>query len=107
MPHFLVEVCYSTDAVKTLVKNPQDRTDVVRKSVESVGGKLHSLYFALGETDVFLVVEMPNSKAAVAMGLAVASTGSVRSYKTTALITAREAAEAMETAKSVAYSPPK
>jgi uncharacterized protein with GYD domain len=107
MPHILIQVSYSGSAVKALTDNPQDRTEVVRKSIESAGGKLHSFFFAFGKYDAVVVAEMPSNEAAAALGLAIAGTGALTRYETTVLMTPQEGVEAMRKAKSIAYSPPR
>lgn len=40
MPSFLVEVAYTSEAWSILVKSPQDRMQVVKGTVENLGGKV-------------------------------------------------------------------
>jgi uncharacterized protein with GYD domain len=89
-----------------MVANPQPREDVVKKTVESLGGKLHSFFFAFGEYDVVLLIELPDNKAAASLALAVGATGSVSKYVTTVLMTPADAVEAMKGAKRVSYAAP-
>ena len=107
MAHYLVQVAYSETAAKALVAKPQPREDVVKKTIESLGGKLHSFYFAFGEYDVVLIVELSDNKAAASLALAVGATGSVSKYVTTVLMAPAEAVEAMKGAKKVSYTAPK
>ena len=53
--------------------------------LSSVGGKLISMYYALGEGDVYIVCECPTVTAA-ALSLAASSSGPIRT-KTTSLLT--------------------
>lgn len=41
----------------------------------SVGGRLEAFYFAFGDTDLYLIAEMPDHSAAVAVALTVAQSG--------------------------------
>jgi uncharacterized protein with GYD domain len=107
MAHYLIQVSYSQGSVKALVEHPQDRSEVVRKTVESAGGKLNNLFFSFGEYDVALLAEFPTNQAAAAMALAVGATGSVSRYQTTVLFTPQEAVEAMNQSKKIAYTPPR
>jgi uncharacterized protein with GYD domain len=105
MPKYLVEVSYAPEAVAGMVKNPEDRAAPVRAAIESLGGKLESLYFALGEYDAVVIADIPNNVAAAALALAVTGTGRYRAYRTTALLTAQELVEAARAAGKVSFRP--
>jgi len=61
MPHYLIQVGYNSDGIAALVREPQDRIEKVRPAVESLGGSIESGYYAFGEYDIILVVEMPDN----------------------------------------------
>lgn len=107
MPYYLIQGSYKESAAKALVSKPQERSAVVKKMVESLGGKLHSFFLSFGDYDVVVIAELPGNEAAVAMGLATVSGGAMSKYHTTVLLTPAEATGAMKKAKKVAYSPPK
>jgi len=71
--------------------------------VESLGGKVEACYYALGDHDVVLIVDMPDVISGAALGLRVSASGLVRT-KTTALLTIDEADRALS--KTVDYRPP-
>ena len=50
MSSYLIQVSYSTEALASLIKNPQNRSEVVRKAVEKLGGTLHGLWLSLETT---------------------------------------------------------
>lgn len=106
MAHYLMQVSYTTGAVKAMVANPQNREDAARKLVESLGGKLHSFHFALGEFDVVMIAEMPDNAAAASVGLTTGSSGALARFQTTALLTTAEGTDAMRKAKAGSYAPP-
>ena len=106
MTYYLIQVAYSQSSAKAMIANPQPREDVIRKTCESLGGKLHSFFFAFGDYDAVVTVELPDNKAAAALALAVGGTGSVSKYVTTVLMTSAEAVEAMKGAKKVTYAAP-
>jgi uncharacterized protein with GYD domain len=106
MAHYLLQVSYTTSAVKAMVANPQNREDAARKVVESMGGKLNSFHFALGEFDVVMIAEFPSNVAAASVAMATGATGALSKFQTTALITTAESMEAMSKAKAGSYSPP-
>jgi len=45
-----------------MVKKPQDREAAARKLAEGVGGKLHHLFFAFGDEDVYALIEAPDDR---------------------------------------------
>ncbi len=106
MPHYMIETAYKDSAAKALVANPQDRVAVVRKSCESLGGRLHSLFFAFGEYDVVTIVELPDNQSAAALALSVAAGGALSKYRTTVLLSPEEAVGAMRKARDVSYAAP-
>ena len=107
MGFYLIQVAYTADAAKAMVKSPQNREDAARKAIESLGGKLHSFYFCFGEYDAVLIAEAPDDKTVAAAGLAVSSAGALSKFHTTTLITTADGMEAMKLAKKSTYKPPK
>jgi uncharacterized protein with GYD domain len=105
MPHYLIQVAYNTRGVEALVKEPQDRIEKVRPAIEALGGRIECAYYAFGEHDIVLIVEMPDNVKAAAMSLAVGAGGTVASYNTTVLLTAEEAVQAMSAAAESVYQP--
>ncbi len=105
MPHYLIQVAYNTRGVAALVNEPQDRIEKVRPAVEGFGGRIESAYYAFGEYDIVLTVEMPDNTKAAAMALAVGAGGTVASYSTTVLLTPEEALQAMSAAAGSLYKP--
>ncbi len=106
MAHYLVQVSYSNDAVADLVKNPQDRAAVIRSLIEQLGGKLHGFYYAFGDYDVVVIAEAPDNVTMASVAMAVGASGSMKSFKTTVLMSPEEGVEAMRKAGGVGYKPP-
>ena len=71
MPSFMIQASYSTAALASLTKKPQDRTDVIRKSVEKLGGTLTGVWLSFGEYDTVVIFEVPDHESAAALALAV------------------------------------
>ena len=107
MPHYMIQTAFKDTAAKAMIAKPQSRDDNARKTAESLGGKLHSFFFAFGEYDTIAIVELPDNQAAAAVALAVAAGGAVAKCQTTVLMTPTEAVGAMKKATAVAYKPPK
>ena len=106
MPHYLIRASYTPEGWVALVKNPQNRREALRPVIEAAGGKLEGFYYAFGEDDVVLLVELPDNVSVAAISISVAAGGAVKSAVTTVLMTAEEAMEAMKRAQGVTYRPP-
>jgi uncharacterized protein with GYD domain len=87
MPKYMIAASYTAEGLKGLQKDKASgRKAAVHKVVESLGGKVEAMYFALGEHDVIVIADLPNTVAATAIALGVSASGFVRT-KTTALLT--------------------
>ena len=107
MGFYLVQIAYTAEAGKAMVKSPQNREDAARKAIESLGGKLHSFFFSFGDYDAVLIAEAPSNVAAAAVALATTSAGALSKFHTTTLMTTAEGVEAMKMAQKASYKPPK
>jgi uncharacterized protein with GYD domain len=103
MSSYLIQVSYSTEALRSLIKNPENRSEVVRKSVEKLGGKLVGLWLSFGDYDVVVVAEMPDNVKAAALAMAVAAGGTAKSVKTTPLLSVEEGLAALKKAGNTGY----
>lgn len=103
MAHYLWQIAYSADGWAALVKNPQNRIDAIRPAVEKLGGKIESGWFAFGEYDIVSIVQFPDNVSAAAFAIAVAAAGSVKSFKTTPLLSVAEGVEALKKASGSGY----
>ncbi len=70
------------------------RQAVVKEALASIGGKLEDAYFALGDSDVYVLCECPDHVSAAAVSLAVSASGLVHT-KTIPLLTVEEADRAL------------
>ncbi len=103
MPHFLIQAAYTTEAVQSLVQNPQSRASVIQAAVEKLGGRLHNMFLSFGDYDAVAIIEMPDNVAAAGIALAFASGGAVKNIKTTPLLTGAEGIEAAKKASASGY----
>lgn len=103
MSSYLIQVSYSTEAVASLIKNPQNRTEAVRKSIEKLGGKLTGFWLSFGDYDVVVIADIPDNIKAAAMSMAVAASGTAKSVKTTPLLSAEDAVAAFKKAGNSGY----
>ena len=105
MPSYLFQVSYSAAAWAAMIKQPQDRAEAVRKTVERLGGKVGAFWMTFGDYDLVGVLEMPDNASAAAFAIAVAAGGACKDVKTTPLLSIAEGMEAMKKAGSSGYKP--
>jgi uncharacterized protein with GYD domain len=104
MPKYLIEASYPPEGVKGVQSGGGSaREAAVSKLAEGLGGKLESFYFAFGDSDAYVTVELPDNEAAAAVALTVNASGGA-SVKTTVLLAPEEVDKAAE--RSVNYTPP-
>ena len=104
MSKYLIHASYTAEAAKGLMKaGGTARRGAVQKMVEGLGGRLEAFYFAFGENDAHVILELSDNLTAAAISLAVTSIGAV-STKTTVLLTPEEIDQAVKS--PVDYKPP-
>jgi uncharacterized protein with GYD domain len=103
----MLQASYTAEALGALTKNPEDRTEGVSALAKKMGGKLVSLHFTMGDQDVVGIVEAPDDTSAMAITLAVAAPGHLKSTKTTRLYTSAEMMAALKKAQKAGYKGPK
>ena len=90
MSKFLWQVSYTAQGAQGLKKDGGSaRRAAVQRLVEQAGGKLEAFYFALGEADVYVIAELPDTKTATAVSLAVNTARAAR-LRTVVLLTPEE-----------------
>src|SRR5580698_5073103 len=105
MASYLVQVSYTSEALAALIKNPENRTEVVKKVAKNLGGKLSGSWLSFGEYDLVLVVEMPDNISMASFAIAAVAGGSLKSVKTTPLISTEDALAAVKKAATSGYKP--
>ena len=104
MPKYLIQANYVGEGLKGLLKEGgSSRRAAVDKLLGSVGGRVEAFYYAFGDTDAFVIVDVPDNVTAAALSLTINATGTV-STKITVLLTAEEIDAAAK--KTLAYRPP-
>lgn len=87
MPKYLLHVNYIGEGIHGLLKEGGTaRKAAAEAAVKSVGGRIEAMYYAFGDTDCFVIAEVPGHHAAAALALTLNSSGRV-SVKTTPLLT--------------------
>jgi uncharacterized protein with GYD domain len=104
MAKFLFEASYSPEGLRGLKKEgAAKRRAEIESVVAGLGGTTEAMYFAFGDVDVYLLLDLPDAATASALSFAVNQSGAV-SLKTRVLLTAEEVDAAI--AKSVTYRAP-
>src|SRR5438094_5878226 len=93
-------------AERTYYRGPEDRRDIAREIIESVGGKLHGFWYAFGEYDGYTLWEAPDDVAMAAVSIAISGGGALSKFETTALLTVEETLEALGRVEAIRYRPP-
>ncbi|MCJ7467540.1 MAG: GYD domain-containing protein, partial [Maribacter sp.] len=75
----------------------------IDRMLKGLGGKVEAFYYSFGDSDVFLIVELPDEITAAAVGLRVNAAGLVR-VSMTALLSPEDIDLACK--KSVTYRAP-
>ena len=104
MSKYLIQANYMGDGIKGLIKEGgSSRRAAVEKLFESIGGKVEAFYYAFGETDLFVIAEIPDNVSAASLSLTVNASGAATA-KITVLLTSEEVDAAVK--KSPSYRPP-
>jgi uncharacterized protein with GYD domain len=103
MAKLLITGSYTTDGTKGLIKEGGSaRKAAIEKTLQGLGGKLEAVYYAYGDTDVYVIVDVPDAVSGLALSLVVNASGAVH-VRTIPLITVEEVDAACK--KSVSYRP--
>jgi uncharacterized protein with GYD domain len=101
MSRYLITASYTPEGTRgLLVEGGSGRKAVIEKALQGLGGKVEAMYYAYGETDVILIVDVPDAASGLALSLAANASGTVR-VQTTPLMTVEEVDAACR--KSVMY----
>lgn len=104
MPKYLLKASYGTEGTRGLLKDGGSyRKALVEKLIGGLGGKVEAFYYAFGETDVYVIIDLPDNVSAAAYGLVVNAVGAVR-ISTVPLLTCEEIDQACK--KKVGYTAP-
>ena len=107
MPHYMFQARYTSEAIKAMIDNPQDREAGARPLVEALGAKLHNVFFCMGQDDVIAIIEAPDDETMAAAALILGGSGAFSGGSTTKLMTAQQAMSAMQKAQDgrASYTP--
>lgn len=101
MAKYLVQGSYTTEGIKGVIKEgASGRREAVTTALKAFGGKIEAMYYAFGETDVYVIIDAPDNVTAASLAVGIAATGTIH-LKTTVLLTVEEMDQA--TKKVTAY----
>jgi len=101
MARFMFQGSYSTEGVKGVLKDGgTGRRAAIEAALKSLGGKLEALYFAFGDTDIYVIVDGIDNAKAVAFSMGVGASGALSNVKTTILLTPEEIDQAAKVTMS-------
>jgi uncharacterized protein with GYD domain len=104
MRRFMFKVSYTKDGMQGVIKEgAASRQATIEKMAAGMGGSIASFDFAFGDTDVYVIAEMPDEITAAAVATAVAASGAA-SIDTVVLLSADDIDAAI--AKHAPYRPP-
>ena len=90
MPKYLFRASLSADGVAgVMAEGGVARREVATRAIEALGGTVEAYYFAFGDEDAVMVVDLPDNEAATAFAMGAAASGAV-AISTTVLITPEE-----------------
>ena len=84
-------------------KGAASRVRAIHDLTVSGGGRVEGVYYAFGETDLYVVVDLPDDEAAAAIAVTVGATGGA-TVETVELLTPEQVDEAI--GRTIAYRPP-
>jgi uncharacterized protein with GYD domain len=104
MPKYLIRASLTPEGLQGLLRESATaRRSVVERMITGLDGQLEAMYWAFGEEDVYLLVDLPDNTSVAAACLTVSATGAVRTA-TTVLLTPEEVDEAI--GRKVEYRAP-
>jgi uncharacterized protein with GYD domain len=105
MALYMYQAAYTAESMAAQIKDPQDRIEAVRPSLDALGAKLLAGGYPFGDYDVLVIYEAADDTVAASVAMAVAAGGAVRSASTTRLLTGPEWVESLRRAQGSTYRP--
>ncbi|MYD50573.1 MAG: GYD domain-containing protein [Dehalococcoidia bacterium] len=104
MPKYLFQASYTQEGLRGLMDDgATGRKEMAEDLVASLGGSIEAFYYAFGDSDLYVIADLPDDASAAAASVAVGASGTA-SIKTTVLVTPETIDEAVK--KSMGYPPP-
>lgn len=106
MSLYLTRFSYTPETWNAMIERPEDRRDMAREIIESVGGTLQGFWYAFGQYDGYTLWEAPDNVKMASVAVALSSRGAIKSQETIVLLTVEETLEALRGAAQVPYRRP-
>jgi uncharacterized protein with GYD domain len=104
MAKYLFEGRYNAEGIKGVLKEGgSGRRAAIEAALKTLGGKIEAMYYAFGDTDVYVIVDVPDNVTAAALAMGISAGGAV-GVKTTVLLTLDEIDQAGK--KTMTYRAP-
>jgi uncharacterized protein with GYD domain len=101
MAQFLFQVAYTSDSWATQVRDQGNVLERIQPLMEGCRGSVTGCFYAFGDYDLVLLADFPSDVEAAAFSLAATAGGSLKSIKTTPLLSVEEGITAMKRAEEV------
>jgi uncharacterized protein with GYD domain len=108
MPQFLFQVAYTSDSWATQVRQHGNVLERIQPLIDGCNGGVIGCFYAFGDYDLILLADFPGDEEAAAFSLAATAGGSIRTIRTTPLLSVEQGIAAMQRAEEVGrnYHPP-
>jgi uncharacterized protein with GYD domain len=104
MSKYLFQASYTQAGVKGLLKEGgSSRRDALGATIEGLGGSLEGMYYAFGDVDLLMIVDLPDESSAVALSMFIGAAGAL-DVTMRVLVSPETVDEAIR--KNVAYRAP-
>ena len=96
MPKYLFQASYTQEGLRGLMdEGAAGRREMAEDLAASLGGSIEAFYYAFGDSDLYVISELPDDASAAAVSVAVGASGTA-SIKTTVLVTPETIDEAVK-----------
>jgi uncharacterized protein with GYD domain len=76
MPRYLAVASYTAQGIRDLIKaGGAARRVAIANLLEGLGARLEAFYFAFGENDAYLILDVPQGRTAATISIALTASG--------------------------------
>jgi len=101
MSQFLFQVAYTADSWATQVRDQGNVLERIQPLLDGCGASVTGCFYAFGDYDLVLLADFPGAEEAAAFSLAATAGGSVKSIKTTPLLSVDQGISSMRRASEI------
>jgi uncharacterized protein with GYD domain len=98
VPHYLGQFTYHRKTWAALTKHPEDRAEIVARTMQQVDARLISFYYCHGKYDGLMIFEARDDTVAKAVAIAGVGAGHLKDLEVTRLLSMEETLLAMQMA---------